>query len=388
MGRILRSGWRPDPATGRGTSGDASASPRRVPELDGLRGIAALAVVIFHVNPPWLPFGWAAVDLFFVLSGYLITAIILREGHSPGFLPTFYRRRGLRTWPIYYLTLAAIVLLAPILTRPYRWWALPSEIAYLQGLPHAWGAASARFTAYLNHTWSLAIEEQFYLIWPALVLLAGCRARVVAALASTCALGSIVARSRGMAFDCLPGRADGLALGGLLAALTSSGATPLRRPIARFGLISGTVAGLALFAARGSLAPGSGLVHHPGSLILAVNLASFGLIGLLIANPTSRAWSPLRFPPIQGLGKISYALYLYHFPLLIAALDLARRLGIGGKLQGVRLLAIVASIGLAALSWRFLERPLLARKDRLTYRPDPHTGRGDLASRGAEAGRR
>ena len=79
--------------------------------------------------------GWAAVDLFFVLSGYLITSIIMRDGDSPGFLRTFYTRRGLRTWPIYYLIIAVVIALSPVLRRPAHWPGLPYLLTYTQGLP-------------------------------------------------------------------------------------------------------------------------------------------------------------------------------------------------------------------------------------------------------------
>src|ERR1022692_2310156 len=99
------------------TSGSDPGTMARVGELDSLRGLAALAVIIFHAKEAWLPFGWAAVDLFFVLSGYLITSIILRQGGTPGFLRNFYIRRGLRTWPIYYLLIAVVIVLSPEIGR-------------------------------------------------------------------------------------------------------------------------------------------------------------------------------------------------------------------------------------------------------------------------------
>jgi len=113
----IRSGRLAHTGHSRGSRTDSETAPR-VAELDSLRGAAALAVMIFHVKPGWLPFGWAAVDLFFVLSGYLITSIILRQGQTPGFLRNFYIRRGLRTWPIYHIAIAVIIILSPILLRP------------------------------------------------------------------------------------------------------------------------------------------------------------------------------------------------------------------------------------------------------------------------------
>src|SRR5437763_3468663 len=97
--------WRPDaphPTPGGGVEGDSG--PGRIPELDALRGLATVAILVYHVWPNVLPAGWLAVDFFFVLSGYLITAILLRNGSGPGVLVPFFVRRGLRIWPIYLLT--------------------------------------------------------------------------------------------------------------------------------------------------------------------------------------------------------------------------------------------------------------------------------------------
>src|SRR5208337_3451124 len=173
------------------------ARMRRIPELDGLRGLAALTVVVFDLYPTVMPFGWAAVDLFFTLSGFLITGIILEQGDEPRFLCTFYVRRSLRIWPIYYVTIAALLLAGNV--SWHRW--LPFAL-YLQNtdfyLMPLEGMREKVFTpdwAMLNHAWSLAVEEQFYLIWPGLVLLAG--RRRVRALTFGCLVGSVTARWAG-----------------------------------------------------------------------------------------------------------------------------------------------------------------------------------------------
>ena len=151
----------------------------RIPELDALRGAAALAVVVFHANARWLRWGWASVDLFFVLSGYLITAIILRHGDRPGFLACFYARRALRIWPLYFLAVGLVAAASPWLALPPDWAALPYTLTFTQGVPEYWtGSATPGFSPYLGHAWTLAVEEQFYLIWPALLLAVG-RARVI-----------------------------------------------------------------------------------------------------------------------------------------------------------------------------------------------------------------
>ena len=337
----------------------------RVIELDSLRGLAALAVVIFHTNSSWLPFGWAAVDLFFVLSGCLITSIILRHGGSSGFLRTFYVRRGLRTWPIYYLLIALLCIISPLLSRPCLWSSLPFTLTYTQGLARVWPAAAEPFSRYLAHTWSLAIEEQFYLVWPALVLLAG-RRRLVP-LALLCICGSVYARSQGVWWD-LCSRCDGLLLGGLLAALQVHHAPFARRlsTLIRLSAV-GALAFLCVLASRVGIHPDVLLPSYPASSVLAFNLLWLGVIDFVLEHSGKDSMGLLRLPPLARLGQMSYGLYLYHFPVLAILLDIARGLGFLGKVYPLKVLSIVLSIGLAKLSWRFIERPLLCMKDRFAY---------------------
>ncbi|MBV8385020.1 MAG: acyltransferase, partial [Planctomycetaceae bacterium] len=349
--------------------GRAGTSPGRIAELDALRGLAALAVVIFHANPAWLPMGWAAVDLFFVLSGYLITSIILRDGDSPGFLRTFYIRRGLRTWPIYYLIIAVVIALSPVLHRPAHWPGLPYLLTYTQGLSRAWSGSATLFSTYLGHTWTLAIEEQFYLLWPALVLAAG--RRRLALLALACAAGSAWARGHGFAMETLLARSDGLALGGWLAAIRHTSGTPARwTKGVRVALGMLGVLALGTLAARQGLGS-RGLGRSPGLTVLAFNLAWLGTLDFVLTHSGHLALRPLRWPPLRQLGQVSYGLYLYHLPILLIAVDIGRGLGLPGKLYGLKVLAALACVPVAALSWRFIERPLLDRKDRFAYRPTP-----------------
>lgn len=336
----------------------------RVAELDALRALAAMAVLIFHANSAWLPFGWAAVDLFFVLSGYLITSIILRDGGGPGFLRNFYVRRGLRTWPIYYLVIAALIVLSPMLARPMLWSGLPYALTYTQGLPRLWSGTGGRFSVYLGHTWTLAVEEQFYLLWPALVLLVGRRRLPVLALA--CAGASVLSRGRGILLESLLSRADGLALGGWLASYRMGryGSATSRLTL---GPALAALVVLIAMQARGGLGPAGWPRSHPGSVILAFNLLWVGLIDLVLTHAGRPGLRRLRLRPLRYLGEISYGLYLYHLPILLIAIDCAKGLGLSGKMYGVRLLALVASVAVAGLSWRFIERPLLGLKRRFPY---------------------
>jgi len=344
----------------------------RIAELDSLRGLAALAVIVFHANEAWLPFGWAAVDLFFVLSGYLITSIILRQGGTPGFLRNFYLRRGLRTWPIYYLLIAIVIVLNPVLARRCDWSRLPIALTYTQGLTRLWGGSANPFSPYLIHTWTLAIEEQFYLIWPALVLIVG--RRRVAILALVCAGGSMLARSEGVWWESLT-RADGLALGGLLAALRFQDREPIRslwRPGLALGTIRlaalGALGLLCVLGARKGLRPEGALFSYPVLTLLLVNVLWLGLIEVVLASAGRPSLGLLRLWPLRRLGVISYGLYLYHLPILLLTLDLARGLGLPGKPSYIRILGVLMAVPVAALSWRYIERPLLDLKRRYSYR--------------------
>ena len=137
----------------------------RIPELDAVRGLAAVAIVLFHWRFHW-PFLRTAVDLFFVLSGFLITSILLRTGESPHAFRTFYARRALRIFPIYYLTFAIFLAINPFAPRPHPIAALPYFLTYTQFIQGYWGQTIPPFSRAFGHTWTLAIEEQFYLFWP------------------------------------------------------------------------------------------------------------------------------------------------------------------------------------------------------------------------------
>ncbi|GIW86630.1 MAG: hypothetical protein KatS3mg108_0954 [Isosphaeraceae bacterium] len=377
---------------------DAPSPPRRVPELDGLRGLAAALVIAYHLRHEWFPFGWAAVDLFFVLSGFLITSIILRDGHQPGFLRRFFLRRGLRIWPIYYLALLALIVANSLRLLPVRlhWAGLWPYLTYTQNLPDYWGGHSPVFHPWLRHTWTLAIEEQFYLLWPALLLLAG-RHRVVP-LALVCLAATITARLGGIRMTLLLGRLDGLALGALLAAChlrhpspsSSQPSEHLANPVPRsspHSLLRGT-----LLHPRFALIPAAALSAllalterlgldrpQPGPTltILAANLAAFGLVAWTIHHADRRRTSLLRNPALVRLGQISYGLYLYH-PLVLGYSAGTLRLARWGDMPAGRLLiSLLACLLVATLSWVLVERPLLRLKDRLAPHhapplPPPH----------------
>ena len=337
---------------------------RRITELDALRGVAAVAITIYHLKPQAMPLGWAFVDLFMVLSGYLITTIILRNAGRTGFLTTFYARRSLRIWPVYFLALGAIVAVNPLLPKRFPMDALPYYLTFTQNVPRYWSSTVPPFHWYFLHTWSVALEEQFYLVWPAIVCLAG-RRRLVPASLIVLAI-AVVSRAWGAHWWLLIARCDGFALGGLLAAIVD---TPHRRAL-KAGLGAAGLAGAAMLAATvwvtAKVDFETAMSLGPSLTILAINLVDFSLIGLVVIHANAPWLALLRSRPLVQLGQISFGLYLFH-PLVILALSVAaRRFGLPES-AWFGAIEVAACIGVASLSWIWFERPILALKERFAY---------------------
>jgi peptidoglycan/LPS O-acetylase OafA/YrhL len=356
------------------------------PDVEGLRGVAILLVVLFHAGVPALAGGFVGVDVFFVLSGYFITALLVREWSRSGELRLgdFYGRRALRLLPplllVLLTTLAAVMWLYAPIDRAAIAGDASSVALYAGNYAFARGAVDY-FGAGANpllHTWSLAVEEQFYLVWPLLFLLvsllAGARQRADARddatrplLASLALLGvlSFIASvwltrvSQPWAFFGMPTRIWEFALGGALAVIwgwteQSGGARRETRATCGSLLQAGALVAL-VFA----VAAYDRMTPYPGVAALAPALAA---LALLIGGQ----WSPdgvisraLSLPPLRWLGRLSYAWYLWHWPLVGLGAVLARDIGVGGRLawSGVALM-------LAWATWRFMERP--AREGRLS----------------------
>ncbi len=360
---------------------------RRVTELDSLRGLAALAIVLYHMRPEFA-FGWTRVDLFLVLSGYLMTSIFLKYHRSEGFLPTLYARRVLRIWPCYFLALLLTVALNPYLNKPFQLDGLPYFLTFTQNIPHYWGAEPPPFSEYFFHTWTLAIIEQFYVLWPALILLFGPR-RIVP-MATVLVVAAVFSRMWGMTPWVLLARCDGLALGGMLAALTAD-PERLARHLGRFRLgfsmaIVGAVALLTL-----SLSNPNGMRYHataesiwPSVTVLGSALLYFGLLGLVVCASGHPSLAILRHPRLVALGTISYGLYLYHPLTLVAVNRIGEELGIGPA-WFVDVLELAACVSIAWMSWIFLERPINRLRSRFPFRPaTAEAGAGEGASEGLQ----
>jgi peptidoglycan/LPS O-acetylase OafA/YrhL len=336
---------------------------KRVPELDGLRGLAAAAVVVYHLFPKALPEGYLGVSLFFVLSGYLITGIVLDHGSTRGFLRNFYARRGLRIWPPYFLSVAALVACGAGPSTGLGWF-----LTYTQNTPlslrlHARQPDFTPSWPAFNHSWTLAVEEQFYLLWPAALLVVG--AVGVQRLAWLGLATSVVMRGAGLSPHTLIGCLDGLAAGGLLASRRRLG-----RPD-RAG--AWAVVGVALWLVC-RYPPGAwvGPKVLRGAGGLAVALVFYSAVAWASRHPGTRWTAPLRWGLLTRLGTVSYGVYLYHIPVAVFWASnrewLADRIGVRAPFDVPTGVAVIPlTLLLAAASWRLVERPALAWKGRFEY---------------------
>ncbi|MGL3807482.1 acyltransferase family protein [Paeniglutamicibacter sp. R2-26] len=380
----------------------AEPKPQRriLPEVQALRAVAVLLVLAYHLAPHAVPGGFIGVDVFFAISGFLITGHLLREVRRTGRidLPGFWAARMRRILPAAIVVVLA-VLAATLAFLPSTQWkttgvaALASVLSVENWVLAAdsvdYLAADSAPTA-LNHFWSLGVEEQFYLAWPLLVLLAvwlgglrrgpAVRGGAVPApgfprTALLLVFGAVVAASLSQAmvlvgsgnpaaYFVTPARVWELAAGGLLALLMHG---PVREPgpgqpegrwfraVGDRNTPARTVLAWAGLAAIGVAALGYGAsTPFPG---LSAALPVAGTLAVILAGKTRGAAAPrrvLELPPVQWVGDVSYSLYLWHWPVLIFFVNLAG--GEPNPLQGAGLL--VLSLLLAAASHRWVETPL------------------------------
>ncbi len=335
---------------------------KRIPELDAVRGIAALGIVMYHAYLTVFYLGWCFVDLFFVLSGYLITTIIIDNLGENGFLRAFYVRRTLRIWPVYYLTLVAVLALNSLSRTGYGTQSLAQHLVFLQNIQEYWGNHMPAFPAAFGCSWSVAIEEQFYLVWPSLLLFAGVQS--IPVIVTLTLLTTVTARFLGFPYNILLGRADGLAFGCLLAflAISPGRLRQLKRILAPLAIVSfGYICVLAYVSWR-----------DPDpiwltSTFFAFSLFFFTVVGYAICYTGHWSLAPLRSKWLGYLGLISYSLYLFHGPILqyVPPIAKAIHLPYGDVLKWPLVLL------LPTLSYRYFEGPILKLKGRFEYRGGP-----------------
>lgn len=340
---------------------------KRIPELDGIRGLAALAVVVAHYfgEPAHgisaLTVGWVGVSVFFVLSGFLIGGIIDENRSAPNFLKAFFIRRGARILPVYF-AVCLLTLWAALLTQGRGWsdTPFPAWVYAVFGQNIAlpiWGGGGK----WLLPTWTLAVEEQFYLMLPVIFLFTPWRLLVlVLAGLWLCAPFVRLAwlHEPYAALTPLPARMD-LLLSGVLAAMLNA-RTDLSRHLQTLRMIPlVSVLLLLVLAALARFGGAEGALTVLNPTLLGIGVSAF-LLALVNGAPEGRRYQA---STLQFFGAISYALYLVHQPVsgLLHGLLLDGPPDTETPAQiAVTVLAFACSIGLAAASWRWLERPCLA----------------------------
>ena len=391
---------------------------RYVPGLDGLRALAVLAVIAYHEQFSWAPGGLLGVGVFFTLSGYLITSLLLAQWSAGGrlHLSRFWLGRARRLLPALFVMLAVVTAWVTVADRA-RLASLRGAVAAAAAYSSNWYAVVqqqsyfARFAppGPLDHLWSLAVEEQFYLVWPSLLLLGllllrkqprgGVVPSVSAARWLTWpTLAMAAASALAMATLYQPGvdptrvyegtdtRAFGLLVGAALA-MACAGRHPERaRRGGRLALDAGGLAGLVVIGLLiWRLGQYSPFVYRGGLVLLS---AATAVVVAAVACPGSLVGLILAWPPLRWIGVRSYGIYLWHYPVIVlttpanAGPDLPRAAA-----------QIAASVALAALSWRFIEEPvrhgalgrLWARRRSLSRRAWPARLSGTAALAGGAA---
>jgi peptidoglycan/LPS O-acetylase OafA/YrhL len=338
--------------------------PSYIPELQGLRGLAVLAVVIYHCHPRlegtpiyyaslW---GWVGVNLFFVLSGFLITSILLEARRKPHYFRNFYARRALRIWPIYVLVLVVCYFNAPWFVglpvfaaiRIAPWWIY---ILFLQNLFHV------ALPPAIGPTWSLAIEEQYYFLWAPIVRLLARPWSLAVFLACTLVAAPLFRMSHFAWITPTHSltHIDGIAMGSLIAIGLHTLALSRRAwlTLGLAGIIAGFIA--AATVAGGTAFLDSALATGFGGAVLA-SIASTGA-----RNPLN---ATLRRGPLAFYGRISYGMYMTHIMVFIYFGWVDRRMdahGIAGNLAVVAF-RLAASTAVASALWYGFESQILKLK--------------------------
>jgi peptidoglycan/LPS O-acetylase OafA/YrhL len=333
-----------------------SAATAYRPDVQGLRALAVLLVVVFHACARWIPGGFVGVDVFFVISGYLITRLLVREVETKGRLDfrAFYARRAARLLPASLLVLLSVMSLSLLLLSPgeqkdtakagLATAAYLSNFHFIREAQDYFAASSADNP--LLHTWSLAVEEQFYLVWPLLIvvslrLFGARRLPVILAIAGVASFVLCLLLMRQhptWAFFASPPRAWEFALGGIAGFASVPKSAWVQRSISWLGLAG--IAGSAILLTEA--APFPGVLALPATLGTAAILLTSGRgLGALF-----------RAPGVQWLGNVSYSWYLWHWPVFVFA-------RLGGLPQTAPVLAglILVSLALASVTYWVIENP-------------------------------
>ena len=344
---------------------------KRRTDIEGLRALAVLAVLLFHAGVPGISGGYVGVDIFFVLSGFLITSLLVAERRTTGSvsLSDFYARRIRRILPVSGLVAVCSLVASWIWLEPLRLRGVANDVLAVATFSSNFVFAnrgadylqSALPPSPLQHYWSLAVEEQFYIVWPALIALVcigvgqqsriGIRLRIgltaaIASLASFVACMLLMESSQPWAFFAPHTRAFELSLGALLAVAPVASKKVSRHVVTLLSWVgmAGIIGSVMLFDEK---------TTFPGPWALVPVCATV----LVLCGGNATAWAPdvvLRLSPFQWMGSRSYSAYLWHWPILIiAAPALNRTLSVSDGL-----VCLVIALALSELSYRFVENPV------------------------------
>jgi peptidoglycan/LPS O-acetylase OafA/YrhL len=354
------------------------AGRQHYPALDGLRGIAILLVVVYHnfgfIN--YLFFGWLGVDLFFVLSGFLITDILLKTLGEKNYLRNFYVRRMLRIFPLYYLALILFLLIIPKLNLQFNikyytdnqvwlWTYLQNWLYIFKNPPQ---------TNTLNHLWSLAVEEQFYLLWPLIILLIRkpkyLLAFITLLLVATLGLRLWIWTNHiaDLAYFNLYTftRIDGICIGCMVALLQRININFLKKYTTAIVLFFAGMNFIFFFVNR--------RYHFTFPYLALAGYSTFAMMfGLLVNEAVTRESKLINFissiPLLKFFGKISYGFYIFHWPVYLL-LSPYLFTWVSGHTNGfaiqftISLIATLAAVAISWLSYRYYERYFLNMKSK------------------------
>lgn len=358
----------------------ASVWSGHIPALDGIRGLGVILVLIFHYGSSTMALGlgtsvlrvtgigWSGVDLFFVLSGFLITGLLYDAKGRQNYFKNFYARRTLRIFPLYYFAAIVVIILAVITGYGILGGSNPVWVLlYVGNFQMAINGGGS----ILDHFWSLAIEEQFYLIWPMIVLSLS-RGKLMLVALAMIVISPLVrtllvlndAPDLGV-YVLTPARMDGLAMGALIALFVRGprGIAPLVPWAWRLGAVS-AAAFLVIVVVRRDFSTSDPVILTAGISLLTIMYSS-----LLVLSLTFRPLQSVMEMPVMGwFGKYSYGLYVWHpivnIILLHSPLTAQFEADTPLKVVALVLFAFMVSLLVTLASYKFLEAPLLRLKSR------------------------
>ena len=374
-----------------------------IPALDGLRGIAIILVMLHHLTylrptsgiealiGSVLFFFWTGVDLFFVLSGFLITGILLDTRGNDRYFTTFYARRTLRIFPLYYLVLFVALVVLPkfpavhaVLIGQDASVDLPPQWPYWLYLTNFSVADRGWVHGWVDIGWSLAIEEHFYLVWPLVIWL--CPPRLVVWLCTAIFVAEVFARSSARASEVPPlaqalpiyvitwFRLDGLVIGALLAVALRRGIMPALDRLVPAVVIAGVAGLIAVTILGGHTWWWNRRMQQFGYSLIAVTAGA--MLVSAINRPADSLWPRMLSAGwLRAFGKYSYGLYLIHLPVMRAVREYVfnplqlETIGITPWIEQMLFYgaATAPAFALAWVSWRFFEAPILRLKVRFPY---------------------